>query len=358
MRIFFYINGLYGGGAERVMSNLATQFANQGHEVGLVTTIHVENEYCVDQKVEHYLLEKEAPCKNQIVRNIQRVLRLRNILKEHAPDVLVSFLREPNLRAIIAAAGLKTRVVVSVRNDPGREYPTFFSRMAAKQLFRYADGVIFQTEDAQQWFPKAVQKHSAIIANQVNPRFSNRQLAPIRKNVVTVGRLSEQKNHMLLLHAFAQIQNQVKDDLIIYGEGKLREKLQKEAEVLGLQNRVSFPGSTNDVEEKLAEAKAFVLSSDYEGMPNALMEAMAMGIPCISTDCPCGGPKMLIADGKSGILVPVGDANKLADALQRVLNDKEFAEQLGSEAKRKAEEFRPEYIFEQWKNYIYHVSKK
>lgn len=358
MRVFFYINALYGGGAERVMSNLATQFANLGHEVGLVTTFQVENEYIVDQKVERYVLENEVVRGDPFSRNMQRVLRLRDIVKEKEPDVLVSFLREPNLRAIIATAGLKTRVVVSVRNDPVREYPTRFSQVVAKLLFRYADGIVFQTRDAQQWFPQAVQRHSAIIANQVAPRFYNRKLDTVRKNVITVGRLSEQKNHMLLLHAFSQIKDQVSDDLVIYGEGELRERLEQEIKTLGLEFRVSLPGSISNIEEKLAGAKVFVLSSDFEGMPNALMEAMAMGLPCISTDCPCGGPKMLIDNENSGILIPVGNITKLADALKSVLLDEKYAEQLGYAAKLRANEFRPEHIFSQWEHYIEIVSKK
>lgn len=356
MKIFFYINALYGGGAERVMSNLATQFANAGHDVGLITTFRVENEYAVDEKVARFALETEGHASNVLLRNLERITGLRRILKEQSPDVLISFLREPNFRAILAAAGLKTKVIVSVRNDPVKEYSSQAAQFLARNLFRKADGVVFQTPDAQGWFPDAVRRRSTVIANQVNPRFFDRELEPKRENIVTVGRLSDQKNHRILLKAFAQVKDEVRDDLVIYGEGELRQALETEAERLGLTGRVHFPGNITDVDLKLAKAKAFVLSSDYEGMPNALMEAMAMGLPCISTDCPCGGPKMLIENGENGILIPVGDAGALAEALRTVLKDDANASRLGQNAKRKAEQFRPERIFKQWESYAQHIS--
>ena len=161
-----------------------------------------------------------------------------------------------------------------------------------------------------------------------------------------------QKNHKLLIKAFSNIAEQVDDNLIIYGEGDQRPELQALINELGLDERVLLPGVINNVVEATKDAKVFVLSSDYEGMPNALMEALALGIPCISTDCPCGGPQALINDGENGILIPVGDEAVLSGALKKLLGDADYANRLGRCAKERAQEFSPERIFAGWEDYI------
>ena len=178
------------------------------------------------------------------------------------------------------------------------------------------------------------------------------------RNIITVGRLMTQKNHKLLIEAFSKIAKEFPDEnLVIYGEGELRDTLETQSKKLGLEGRVKLPGATTNVAEKLSSAKVFVLSSDYEGMPNALMEAMAVGVPVISTDCPCGGPAMLIEEDSQGILVPCQNAEKLANALRLLLESQDLRLMVGESCKERALQFSPDIVFSQWKEYIEEPSK-
>ena len=125
-----------------------------------------------------------------------------------------------------------------------------------------------------------------------------------------------------------------------------------------MEDRIIFAGDTNNVPEKLASCKIFVLSSDYEGMPNALMEAMASGVPCVSTDCPCGGPKELIINNQDGVLVPINDVDRMSSALSELLRNDRLRKKLGDNAKKRAEKFKAERIYSIWKQYFEKVINK
>lgn len=352
MKILFYINAIHHGGAERVMVNLATALSECGHDCILVTSITESWEYKVGANVKRISLYAQNMPHSFIVRNINTTLKLRKVVREEKPDIVISFMAEPNFRAIIATLGTKSKSLVSVRNDPKKEYPTLLFEVAAKMLYPFADGVVFQTVEAKEWFPKRIQKKSRIIFNQVDAIFFDTKFKKNRKGIVTTGRLVPQKNHELLIRAFAKISNNIEENLIIYGDGELDKTLKNLAENLGVGQRVFFPGATKNVQEVLSSAKVFVLSSNFEGMPNSLLEAMAIGLPCISTDCPCGGPRNVIEDGKNGILVPVDDVEAMANAIEYILNSADKLEEMGTMAKRKAEIFKPNVVLAEWKDYI------
>lgn len=351
-KLLFYINTLGKGGAERVICQLANRFSGEGYEVTLATSFPVEGEYEVSERVRRISLEKEELRQSRLIRNITRIRKLRQLCKEWKPDGMVAFMQEPNFRAILATIGLPVKTIVSVRNDPNREYAGKIGRFVGKHIMPLADGCIFQTEEAKQWFPKKLQDKSTIIMNEVSDSFFEVQRKP-SLNVVTVGRLAEQKNQCMLIRAFAKIAQKFPgQNLLIYGSGDYAERLKREINILHMENRAFLMGSTSRVQEVLAQAGVFVLSSDYEGMPNALMEALAVGVPSISTDCPCGGPNVLIRHEENGLLVPVGDENALADAMDRLLSDRAFAEKLGKQARQDAKRYEPEVIFEEWKTFV------
>lgn len=215
-----------------------------------------------------------------------------------------------------------------------------------------ADGCVFQTSDAQKWFPKRLQKKSRIIYNAVKEEFYQVDRTPVRGEIVTCGRLTEQKNHRLLIDAFAEVQKIYPfATLKIYGEGALREKLQNQIESLNLNEKVFLMGATNDVAKALQTADLFVLSSDYEGMPNALMEAMAAGVPCISTDCPCGGPRELFGNDNN-FLIPVGDKTVLVRKITDFFNHKDELDSCGSSLNAEAKKFNPKAIEKKWMDYV------
>ena len=350
MKIMFYINTIRHGGAERVMSNLATMLSEKDNECVLVTSFKGDNEYSLGDRVRRItLFEQKLGC-NFLKRNAVLVSSLRKCLRDEKPDLLISFMAEPNFRAILASIGMKNKTLISIRNDPNKEYSNTVTRTLAKTLFRFADGVVFQTEDAKKWFPKAIQKKSQIIFNQVDETFYNTAYDGERRDVVTTGRLVLQKNHKMLIRAFASIADRITDNLIIYGEGDLRNELEALVSELHMENRVFLPGVTKNVPDTIKSAKLFVLSSDYEGMPNSLMEAMALGLPCISTDCPCGGPRELFGEDLSENLVAVSDEGDLAKKMLDALCAKQ--EKAQTKTKERAQRFLPSRVCEDWNRYI------
>lgn len=357
MKILFYINAIHDGGAERVMVNLAKYFSDTRYETILVTSFRDTWEYKIEGNVKRLTLEENEIKQGKIKRNFSRIVKLRDILKKEKPDVAVSFMAEPNFRLLIASLGLNVKTIVSVRNDPNKEYAGKIGSFVGKCLLPLADGCVFQTKEAQEWFPESLQRKSTIIFNAVKEEFFHIERKPVAGEIITCGRLEAQKNHKLLIDAFAEV---VKEHpyarLKIYGEGSLRDVLQEQINKLGLHDKAFLMGATNDVAKALQTADLFVLSSDYEGMPNALMEAMAAGVPCISTDCPCGGPRSLIDNYNNGVLIKINNKKMLSKELKRIL-EKDNAV-MGRNAHLKSKQFSPIQVNGTWEKYIITIHNK
>lgn len=360
-KLLVYIDTMQLGGAQRVLNNLMSYFAERGKRIILVNDVFPypnAKEYVIDPRVQRrFLCEGLSSNAGTLGKNLHRIKRLRKIIKQEQPDTVVSFLGPPNIRMLTASLGLKTRKIVSVRNDPYREYGAGLKKCAARMLFRLADGCVFQTEDAAAYFPVSVQKKSEIIYNPVHDRFYAVHWTGNAHEIAVIGRLQPQKNPLLALEAFRMIQEDFPEvKLVFYGDEELAKYIVQKSGEYGLSQRVLVAGKTDDVPAKLAGASVYLLSSDYEGMPNALMEAMAAGVPAVSTDCPCGGPKTLIQNETQGILVPCRDARAMAAALRKVLNDPQLQQQMHDAEKQRADAFRASKIIPQWAKYIESIS--
>lgn len=359
MKILFHLNSMGRGGAERVVSILSNHFAEMGNEVIVATEWFSEKEYPLLSSVKRIsvgLTEKEDQ-KGRVQKIILRHTKLRACIRKEAPDLVISFCNKANFRCAISMLGMRIPLLVSVRNDPQKDYAPY--RFSTWLMQKKAKGCVFQTPDAKSFFSETFQKKSTIIFNPLSEGICNYSLPEVverKKEIVTVGRISEQKNQLLLVKAFHTIASDFPDySLKIYGEVQdkdVYETLQAYIEDNDLQERVLFMGASEKIQEKISTASLFVLPSDFEGMPNALIEAMALGIPCISTDCPCGGSALLIEQNKSGILVPVSDEMEMADAMKKLLTDSMFAEKLGLHAREVREKVLPDRICEQWIQYI------
>ncbi len=353
-KLLFYIGSMQLGGANRVMANLTDHFFRQGMEVILVNDIVPSTEvpeYPVTPGVRRLYLQGED--KSGIAKNLYRIRRLRQIIRENAPDVVVSFMGPPNVRTLVASIGLPSRIVVSVRNDPRQEYGTGIMKTLTRGLFRLADGVVFQTQDAADYFSKGVRKKSRVIFNPVNKKFYDHRWKPGGSQIVVVGRLEPQKNPMNVLQAYESIVSRIPGyTLDFYGDGELRPGLEGYVREKGLEDAVRFHGRTDAVETVLENAAAYVLCSDYEGMPNALMEAMAVGVPSISTDCPCGGPGALIQNEDQGLLIPCGDREALAAAMVSLLTDEDKKRRISAATMERARQFRPEPVLKEWEKFL------
>lgn len=356
MKILFNLGTLRKGGAERVVTNLSNYLSKDNNEISIVTSVAKEKSYYkINDEVKIYGLDEKNKNENFLTKNINRIMRLNDIIKNINPDVIVSFLPEPSYRVLfLKLLNRKLKVIVSVRNDPKIEYKNKINRLVMKILYPLADGFVFQTQEAKEYFNKKIQDKSVIIPNPLNEEFIH---AIINKNknkvIINVGRLEEQKNQEMLIKAFSEVcKKHPEYKLVIYGEGSLREKLTNLISKLDLQNKVFLPGNVDDVIEKLNEAEIFVLSSHYEGMPNALMEAMAMGVACISTDCPCGGPKFLIRQNENGILIKNDDYMELSEKIEYLVENENVRDKISSNATKIREDLNPIKINLSWKQFI------
>ena len=358
-KIAFHLNCLEQGGAERVVTNLANQFATEGYEVLIATEWIGENEFKIDQKIKrvHVGLRDSDEKKSRVMQFILRVRYLRRFMKEEKPDIVIAFAQRANYRALMASYGTKCPVLISIRTDPVGHYDALSDKIQIPLLFKRAAGCVFQTKGQQEFFKKSLQKKSRIILNPINDKYLN--IDPPKKRTKTVmhsGRLVDFKNQPMLIQSFIKVHEKHPDyDLKIYGPDSFdgtKEILDKLIADHHAQNYIHLMGASDTLEQDMIDGALFAFSSDWEGLPNALMEAMALGLPVVATDCPCGGPATIIKNEQNALLVPIKNEQALTDGINRLIENPDFAEQLGRNAAKIAEIANGHYIYEQWKSYI------
>ena len=309
--------------------------------------------YSVDPRVQTISVCRQTGSK----RLLDNLRWLRRFFYENS-SVVVSFLASFNMLALLAAMGTKVPVLVADRNDPRFIPASVAVRKLRDLLYRFADGVIIQTNHNKRYFSKTVQKKSVIIYNPLDLGGRNAEAlhTPKEELIVSVSRLMPQKRQTMLIRAFANIREEFPQlRLVIFGEGSAREELESLIASLELQEHVLLPGSEKKVFDKICPARLFVLSSDYEGMPNALAEAMCLGLPCISTAV--SGATDLIKSGENGILIDVANQSQLEDAMRRLLRSPALAETMGQKAAEVNLLLDKSVIAEQWREYILSFSK-
>lgn len=358
-KIVFHLNCLEQGGAERVVTNLADRFAKEGYQVVIATEWYGENEFQTDPRVRrvHVGLREGDEKKHRLIQFLLRVKYLRKFLKEEKPDILIPFARKALYRGLLAAYFLKFPVLISIRTDPAGHYEERSDKIQIPLLFPRADGCVFQTEGAREFFAPRLQKNSRIILNPINPKYIGVPQPQTRtKSVVQSGRLVDFKNQPMLVRAFVNVHEKHPDyDLKIYGGDSFdgtKEILEELIDSLHAGEYIHLMGASDSLEKDLVDAALFAFTSDWEGLPNALMEAMALGLPIVATDCPCGGPRTIMTHEKDGLLIPIKDQQALEDGINRLIEDRDLAERLGKEARKIAERANDQAIYEQWRDYI------
>lgn len=364
LKIAFHLNCLDQGGAERVVTTLANRFVKE-HDVYIATMWVAENEYEIDSRIKrvHVGLTEKQEKQNRLSKIIYRNLNLRKFIKTEKPDIVIAFAKKANYRALLATIGTNIPVIVSVRTNPHLNYRTLSDNIMIPLLFPKAAGNVFQTIGAKEFFSQKIQAKSRIILNPINEKYLNVPKPEARKKeVVQSGRIVDFKNQYMLIEAFAIVHEKHPDYVLkIYGTDSKDgtwERLEECIEKNNVQEYVFLMGGSNQLEKDLPEAALFAFSSDWEGLPNALMEAMAMGLPIVATDCPCGGPATLITHEKNGLLVPIKDKNAMAEGILRLIENPELAERLGLEARKIAEQANTEEICRQWEEYIFSICVK
>ena len=357
MRLTLVISALSAGGAERVLSSLANEWADRDHAVTLITLGSVRTDwYPVDPRVRRIGLDVLVASVNvwQALRhNAQRLQQLRRAIRESRSDVVISFGDTTNVLTILATIGLDVRLIVSERVDP-RQHPLSPSWRCLRAIsYRRADGLVIQTESLRSWAEGIIRKERVhVIPNSVRTvgslAHSDRTRNLKGGRVVAVGRLTRQKGFDLLLEAFAQCHHRHEQwTLRILGEGEERETLEFQASRLKIKDAVEFIGVVKDHEVHLRSSQLYVLASRYEGFPNSLLEAMAMGLAVIATDCPTG-PADIVAHNENGLLVPPNNVAALAGAMDRLMADSEERQRLGGRAGEVVERFSLNKVMKLW----------
>lgn len=330
-KIVIVTNSLSLGGAERISILLSEWMSSKGIEVALVTLKKDrEKGYELNPNINRIAINQHVDKPS----TFNTILKLRKALNEYKPSLVIVMGVPLCIYTIPAIFGLGIPVIVSERNDPANFAGKKTTKIISRLLMYKAKGYVFQTEDAMKYYSKRIQNKATVIPNPITvenmpiPYYGQR-----KKRIVTAGRLVPQKNHELLINAFSKIVKHHPDyTLTIYGNGSERNKLESLIDSLNLKHYVLLPGAKNDIFNEILDAEIFVLSSDFEGMPNALIEAMALGVPVISTNCPCGGPSFLIKHMKNGLLTPVGNVEKMAEAINILIDDKELSRRISENA--------------------------
>jgi len=349
------------------MSGIGNYWAANGQEVTLVTLDSEATDfYSLSPEVTRVtlgLMTPSAHLTDTLRKNLRRLKRLRQEIRDSRPDVVISFMDIPNVLTVLATLYTNIPVIVSQRvnarlNHLGR------GREALRRLvYPWASAVVLQTEDTRCWALGFLPKEAVCtIPNPIAPPAYEPDGASnpfhAAHNIIAMGRLNPQKGFDLLIRAFAQCTAKHPDlSLVILGEGEERGRLERLADELGIADRVSMPGVIKEPIKLLSQADLFVLSSRYEGFPNALLEAMSCGLPAVSFDCP-SGPGEIIRNGVDGILVPPEDVGALAAAMDRLVSDEVERRQLASRAVEVTERFGVEKVMGMWEALIGKVIEK
>ncbi len=397
--VAFYISSLNKGGNERVFINLALYLYERGYTITFVTTYLGMEEYYIphaswkeisadevseqDRNVKQVLRQDERMVfvtKNDALQEGEvaigryftgfssvdkdhgtssttakraRVLRL--IWDKILPDVIITSNSKNNIMALMSTVDSRYKVVVRSVGEPSLEYSTRQTVLAMSTAFRRASGIILQTKKQEYFYPPAIRNKCVVLKNTIGQEFFREPYEGEREKViVSVGTLTRNKNHHMLIKAFGRLKPTHPEwRLVIFGEGIELKHLKTQVMGLGLRDSVYFPGNLDNIADRIYKAGAYVLSSEKEGIPSSLIEAMALGLPCVVTDCPCGGVVELVKDGVNGLVTPVNDAVRLEKTLLRVMDNPGFARSLGKAA---SDDIKRLYDYEtinaEWEKYI------
>ena len=347
MRIMFLCDTMGSGGAERVIATLSNQFVNKGHEVSILMLSGKANGsfYELDNEISLFNLTDEE------VGFFKKSKLIRRVVIENKPDIIISFLSYVCIYTWWALRGTGIPYVVSERNDPNQRGR--IKQFLLNKSFKNAAGRVFQTEDASNWYKDIVKTESIVIHNPVSLDFIPDNLANIKKQILYVGRLNEQKNCSLLIDAFSIFINKYPDySLKMYGDGPLHDSLTKQIEKLGLKNKIQILPSSKTWQKDECDSAVFALSSRYEGMPNVLAEALSLGIPSVSTDCTIGGPKELKKFFPNSLVLSKTDEPvRFAEAMEEALKIRKSKPGV-------PEPLKTEYIVNKWLTLLERIKKQ
>lgn len=350
--IVFITNSISFGGAEKMLCFIASELAKRGHRISIINRNTMTNsstyERSMPENVSYNLLNAE--------KKWQQVMAIKKIAKKVNADIIIGFTNYPNFMAKIAGKMLHIPSIMSERGDPSRTISHSWQGKFILSVINRSSGGVFQTDGAMKFYGKCLQKRGIVIPN---PIFIDGEVPVVdyeksEKSVVSVGRFDNtQKRYDIMLNAFKLFSDRHPEYILkLYGSGPDEELVRKIVHDLNLNDKVRFMGLTTKPMQDIADSGMFLITSDYEGISNSLLEAMAVGLPCVSTDHTPGGARLLIQDHENGLLAPIGDYERLADAMCEFADNPQLAKKCGKNAKDVVNRFAPERIIDMWESYI------
>lgn len=348
MRIAIVAHGLSDGGAERVASLVANYYAQTGHDVLFIAAYSDRRVYPLLDTVTY--VYTGGIYNNKISRLVFRSGSINRELKKFKADIAVSFIINESIYSTLIRT---VPFVYSLRIDPGQACETLLDRITCLLAFHGAKNVIFQTPDARDFFSRSIRKKGIVIPNPLTRNLPYWNGNASEKTIITACRLNEQKNLPMLISAFERFHKQFPEyTLWIYGHGELLEDLKVFANQCGIGDSVHFPGYAKNIHEIMARSGIFALTSDYEGLSNSMLEALAIGVPTVCTDCPPGGAALYIEDGISGMLVPVRDTEELTKRFCQMAKDRALCLRMSQNAQKIREKLDVDKVLKQWEDVL------
>lgn len=364
MKIVFVIPTLTSGGSERVISTMANFWAEKGHSISIIALDEDQNKpfYPLDENIRYIPLNLFIKPKNYIKKlfvTLQQIRTIRKCISSLKPAVVISFLDITNLLTINATFFLNVKVIVSERSNLRMSTINPILKNLNKKIFyRFADKIIVQTSSVKDLYSKSLQEKIEVIPNPVRePEDFYKATADNFRNkkIINVGRLEYVKGQDNLIKAFTKLHKKYPDwSLIIVGEGGERENLQNIINKYEVSQSVQLVGRLDNIYSILSESSILAQTSRFEGFPNALCEAMACGLPVISTNCNFG-PNEIIKDNVNGKLVPVDDVDALTLALDELIQNPRLCLQLGNNARNIVNKYSISKIMDKWESVIFHT---
>lgn len=340
------------GGSERVLTELMSYWVKIGVKVSLVI---LRPDLCSDD----YIIDKEIELiklpKNHILpRRTFATIFLIKLLRKRKNSRVLSFVTPAQLICGFVSFFVNNKFIFSERNDPNQTPVGLYRRIIRDIIFTRAYKCVFQTQQAKEHFYNSIQKRSYVILNPINPNIPQPYKGKRRKVIVAIGRLNLQKNFHLLINAFKLFHDEYPDyKLEIFGRGELEEELKLLINKLNLTDSVLLKGFFINIYDKIKDCAMYVSSSNFEGISNSMLEALALGLPTICTDCPVGGARIIIKHNINGILTPVGDVQLLYESMKKIVYNNDFANFISKNAINVRHDYSIDKIAKQWLNILF-----
>ena len=355
-KVCFVLPEIGGGGAERVIIMIASYFVDNGFDVQISAGMNYNQGYEIDERIKIVDFEENNLIKPFFY--LKRIINMRKAVKDS--DVVISFIFTFNVYTILSCLFMRKKIIVSDRGDLKTELKQFNNpikkllvKLILKFAYRFPYKIIFQTEDAQKYYPLYIRKNSVVIPNPITPSLPKRHEGQRRKEIVSICRLDAQKNIKMSIDAFELLLKDYPEFIFtIFGDGELRGELEAYIDNKRLSGKISMPGFEKNVHQRVLDSFMYVSSSNYEGISNSMLEALGIGLPTIVTDCPAGGARMFIKQYENGVLVPVGDVHALYKGMRQLVEDDELRNNISKNAIKIRDEISVDIVCKRWMELI------